>query len=422
MSDIRPFRGYRPHPDHVKAIASPPYDVLDSDEARQMAQDNPLSFLRVVKAEIDFAPGISLYSNEVYERSAENLRTLIRDGNLVRDAADAFYVYQLRMGDHVQRGLVCGTSVQEYENGLIKKHEFTRREKEDDRARHVETLMANAGPVLLTYRASAEVDALVDGICSDAPVVDFTADDGIGHSLWVVSDVDLVAKIRNAFEGVEALYIADGHHRSASAFRVRNSLRSQNPGHTGEELYNHFLAVVFPDTQLRIMAYNRVVTDLNGLTSEGLLAAIAQRFDVAPADVADPPAPKQFGVFLDGAWYRLTAKAGTYPAGDPVKSLDVAILQDNLLAPILGIEDPRTDRRIDFVGGIRGTRELERRCAGDMEIGFALYPTGVDQLMAIADAGEVMPPKSTWFEPKLRSGVVVRSLEDAKAQEEKHTC
>ncbi len=412
MSDIRPFRGYRPHPDHVRAIASPPYDVLNSDEARQMAQHNPLSFLRVVKAEIDFEPGVSLYSNEIYERSAENLQALIRDGNLVREVADAFYVYQLRMGDHIQRGLVCGTSVQEYEDGLVKKHEFTRREKEDDRARHMKTLMANAGPVLLTYRANADVDALVDGICRDAPVYDYTADDGIGHTLWVIAEPDLVAKLRGAFEGVEALYVADGHHRSASAFRVRNNLRAQNPDHTGDELYNHFLAVVFPDNQLRIMSYNRVVKDLNGLTREGLLAALEERFEIAPADTADPPAPKQFGMYLDRAWYRLTAKAGTYPAGDPVKSLDVAVLQNNLLAPVFGVEDPRTDKRIDFVGGIRGTKELERRCAVDMEVAFALYPTGVDQLMAIADAGEVMPPKSTWFEPKLRSGVVVRSLEE----------
>jgi uncharacterized protein (DUF1015 family) len=412
MSDIRPFRGYRPHPDRVKAIASPPYDVLNSEEARTLAQDNPLSFLRVVKAEIDFDPGVSLYSNEIYEKSAANLQALIQNGHLIHEDENAFYVYQLTMGDHVQRGLVCGTSVQEYEDGLIKKHEFTRREKEDDRARHVETLKANAGPVLLTYRANADVDALVEGICEGTPTYDFTADDGIGHAIWVVSRGDLVARLRSAFEGVEALYVADGHHRSASAFRVRNNLRAKNPGHTGGELYNHFLAVVFPDTQLRIMAYNRVVKDLNGLTTEALLAAIGEGFEVAPADLADPPAAKQFGMYLDGAWYRLTARTGTYPAGDPVKSLDVAILQDNLLAPILGVEDPRTDKRIDFVGGIRGSKELERRCAEDMKIAFALYPTGVDQLMAIADADEVMPPKSTWFEPKLRSGVVVRSLED----------
>ncbi len=412
MSDIRPFRGYRPHPDHVKAIASPPYDVLNSEEARTLAQDNPLSFLRVVKAEIDFEPGVSLYSNEIYEKSAANLQALITNGQLIQDDENAFYVYQLTMGDHVQRGLVCGTSVQEYEDGLIKKHEFTRREKEDDRARHVETLKANAGPVLLTYRANADVDGLVEGICAGTPTYDFTADDGIGHAIWVVTRGDLVARLRSAFEGVAALYVADGHHRSASAFRVRNNLRDKNPGHTGDELYNHFLAVVFPDTQLRIMAYNRVVKDLNGLTKDALLAAIGEGFEVAPADLADPPAAKQFGMYLDGTWYRLTAKTGTYPEGDPVKSLDVAILQDNLLAPILGVEDPRTDKRIDFVGGIRGSKELERRCAEDMKIAFALYPTGVDQLMAIADADEVMPPKSTWFEPKLRSGVVVRSLED----------
>lgn len=412
MADIRPFRGYRPQPDRVKVIASPPYDVLSSEEARRMAQDNSLSFLRVVKAEIDFAPGADLYGASIYRRSAENLQRLINEGHLRREGADAFYVYQLRMGDHVQRGLVCGTSVQEYEDGLIKKHEFTRREKEDDRARHTEILQANAGPVLLTYRSINAVDALVEKVCEGAPVYDFTADDGIGHALWVISEAATVAEIRSAFEGVEALYIADGHHRSASAFRVRNNLRENNPGHGGDELYNHFLAVAFPDEQLHIMAYNRAVMDLNGQTEESLLAAIGEHFEVTPTDQADPPGPKQFGMYLGGAWYRLTAKEGTWPVSDPVKSLDVAILQDNLLAPVLGVEDPRTDDRIDFIGGIRGSQELERRCAEDMSIAFALYPTGVDQLMAIADAGEVMPPKSTWFEPKLRSGVVVRSLKD----------
>ncbi len=413
MSDVRPFPGLRPRPDLAKQVASPPYDVLSSAEAREMAATNPYSFLHVVKAEIDLDPEIDLYGDVVYEKSVANFREMVDEGVLLRDARPCFYVYRLTMGEHVQHGLVVGASVQEYEDGLIKKHELTRRAKEDDRARHVEMLRANAGPVLFTCKAHAGLRETVAEVCGGrAPVYDFVADDGVGHTLWVVDDDGTVERIRGAFAEVDALYVADGHHRSASAYRVRNNLRERNPAHTGDEAYNHFLAVVFPDDELRIMGYNRVVRDLNGMDPNAFLAAVGERFDVEITDEPDPPAAKQFGMFLDGSWYRLSAREGTFPADDPVQSLDVAILQENLLGPLLGVDDPRTSDRVDFVGGIRGTDELERRCGLDMKVGFACHPVSVEQLMVIADSGAIMPPKSTWFEPKLRSGMVVRTLED----------
>jgi uncharacterized protein (DUF1015 family) len=412
VSDIRPFRGLRPRADLVKQVASPPYDVLNSAEARVMATGNPHSFLHVNKAEIDLPEDADVHGDAVYDRSAENFRRMIDDGVLVRDPAASFYIYRLRMGDHVQHGIVAGFSVQEYEDDLIKKHELTRREKEDDRARHVERLMANAGPVLLTHRNTPVLQDIVAGISLTTPHVDFTADDGIGHTVWVVDDPQQVAALQAAFAAVPVTYVADGHHRSASAFRVRNNLRAKNPDHTGREAYNHFLAVSFPDDELLIMGYHRVVRSLNGLSVDEFMARVGERFACEPTDTPDPAAPRTFSMYLEGRWYRLTARDGSFPADDPVKSLDCAILQDNLLAPILGIDDPRTSNEIDFVGGIRGTGELEKRCAADMKVGFALYPVSVDQLMAIADAGAIMPPKSTWFEPKLRSGVIVRTLDD----------
>lgn len=413
MSDIRPFRGYRPRPDLAAKVASPPYDVLSSDEARTLAADNPHSFLHVVKAEIDLDPGVETHSEPVYAKSAENYRRLIVDGILVRDAAPSFYLYELTMKGHAQTGLVVGCSVDEYVAGRIKKHEHTRRDKEDDRARHVEVLMANAGPVLFTYRQRPEIQALVATLkAKGAPAVDFTADDGVRHVLWVVDDAADVAALREAFAPLDALYVADGHHRTASAQRVRDILKAKNPAHTGEEPYNHFLAVLFPDDELRLMGYHRVVRDLNGLAPADFLEKVGERFDLERTDAPEPPGQKQWGMYLDGKWYRLAARPDSYPADDPVRSLDAAILQESLLAPVLGIGDPRTDERIDFVGGIRGAAELERRCSEDMQVAFAFAPVSVEQLMAIADAGAVMPPKSTWFEPKLRSGVVVRSLED----------
>ena len=412
MSQIRPFRAWRPRPELASQVASPPYDVMNSEEARAMAEGNPLSFLHVVKPEIDLDPGVDVHSDAVYAKGAENLRKLMDEGALQREGKPCFYVYQQRMGEHVQAGLVAGASVDEYESGLIKKHEFTRPDKEDDRTRHVNALDANTGPVFLTYAARPEIDALVDEIRARQPEYDFTSEDGIGHTLWVVSDDAEIARLAELFAAVPALYVADGHHRSASATRVRAARRDANPAHTGEEGYNYFLTVIFPDDQMKILAYNRVVRDLNGLGDKELLEKIGERFEIAEAAEAAPEAPQSFGMYLGGKWHRLTAKPGSFPADDPVGSLDCAILQNNLLAPILGIGDPRTDRRIDFVGGIRGTGELEKRCAEGWAVAFALFPTSIHQLMTVADAGVVMPPKSTWFEPKLRSGLIVRPLDE----------
>jgi uncharacterized protein (DUF1015 family) len=366
----------------------------------------------VVKAEIDLDPSLDAHSEEVYRKGADNLRKLIADASLVRDETPCFYVYQQRMGEHVQAGVVAGASVDEYQAGLIKKHEHTRPDKETDRARHIEILGANAGPVFLTYRASEAVDAIVERVRAGEPAYDFTAGDGVIHTLWVVSDEETVSALKQAFASLPCLYVADGHHRSAAASRVREIRKEANPGHTGEEQYNFFLTVIFPHNQLQILDYNRVVKDLGPLTEEKFLEEVKIRFNAAPADDPKPREKGAFGMFLGGKWYRLQAKPDTLSTGDPVESLDVAILQNSLLGPVLGIRDPRTDPRIDFVGGIRGLAELERRCAEDAAVAFALYPTSVNELMDIADAGKVMPPKSTWFEPKLRSGIVVKMLEE----------
>ncbi len=410
MSDIRPFRALRPRPELAARLASPPYDVLSSEEARAMAAGNELSFLHVVKPEIDLPPDVDLYSDQVYAKGVENLRRLIAGQILVREERPAYYVYSQRMGEHRQYGLVCAASCAEYEQGLIKRHEFTRRDKEDDRTRHVAEQNANAEPVFFTYRRRDAINALVDQVIAQTPVYDFVADDGIGHTVWVVPEA-LTAAVTQEFAAVEALYVADGHHRTASAARVGLERRAANPRHTGEEPYNYFMAVLFPHDQLKIMDYNRVVKDLAGRTPDEFLAALTARFEVAPTDTPRPAAVHHFGMYLGGRWYRLIARPGTYPEGDPVRSLDASILQDNLLAPELGIADPRTDKRIDFVGGIRGLGELEKRVHEGWAVAFALHPVTLEQLMAVADAGQVMPPKSTWFEPKLRSGLLVRTLD-----------
>jgi uncharacterized protein (DUF1015 family) len=413
LAEIRPFPGIRPRPDLAAKVASPPYDVISSDEARAMAAGNRYSFLHVVKAEIDLGPGIDIHSDLVYQKSAENFRKLIDEGILLQDPAPCFYIYRITMGQHSQWGVMVGASVDEYKRGAIKKHELTRRDKEDDRARHVEILRANAGPVLFTYRSRDNISKLVHELCEkEAPVYDFVASDEVRHLLWVISVPEDVKRLRAAFSTVDSLYVAYGHHLTASAYRVREIFKKKNPRHTGEEAYNYFLAVLFPDNELKIMGYNRVIRDLGGLSADEFLKRVSEKFHLSAAAEAEPDGPRRFGMFLDGKWYRLEARAGSFSADDPVGSLDVSILQENLLSPLLGITDPRTDNRIDFVGGIRGTDELERRCSQDMRLAFALFPVSVAQLMAIADSGLIMPPKSTWFEPKLRSGVVVRSLDD----------
>ena len=411
MSQIQPFRAYRPKPELASRVASVPYDVVNTAEARQLAEGNPYSFLHVCRPEIDLPEGIDEHEDRVYATGAENLKKFIAGGLLTHEAEDALYIYQQRMGDHVQSGLVALCSVGEYEDNRIKKHEFTRRDKEDDRTRHVTEQNANAEPVFLTYRAQPEIDAIVKAVCRAHPLYDITTPDGIGHKVWKIAAPEVIARLVELFGGVAALYIADGHHRTASAVRYGQACRARNPHPTGNEPYEFFMAVVFPHNQLRILDYNRIVKDLNGLTPEQFLAKMAEKFEVSAAVTRQPTQPASFGMYLEDKWYTLTARAGSYPADDPIKRLDVSILQDNLLSPVLGIHDPRTDKRIDFVGGIRGMDELERRVKEGYAVAFAMYPTSLDQLIDVADAGQVMPPKSTWFEPKLRSGLLVRLYE-----------
>ncbi|MEG2651720.1 MAG: DUF1015 family protein, partial [Eubacterium sp.] len=382
------------------------------EEAAEAARGRYDSFLRVDRPETTMDPRMDLYDPAVYIQAKKNLQKLFERKAVFKDTAPYLYVYELIMDGRSQTGLVACTSIDEYLNGTIKKHELTRADKEADRIRHVDALDANTGPIFLTYRSQAAINTIIDGVKAGAPVYDFTAEDGVTHRVWVIDDADAITTLVDAFGGVDSLYIADGHHRSASAVKVGLKRREENPGYTGDEAFNYFLSVLFPDEQLKIMDYNRVVADLNGMTPEEFLAAISNQFEVEKVGTTPvhPSVKGTFGMFLGDTWYKLTAKEGSYDAEDPVKSLDVAILQDNLLIPILGIEDIRTDKRIDFVGGIRGLGELERRVQTDMALAFSMYPTAISELMAIADAGLLMPPKSTWFEPKLRSGLFIHTL------------
>ena len=413
MSLIRPFRGLRPAPGHAAAVAAPPYDVLSSEEARARAAGRPDSFLHISKAEIDLPEGTDIYSSAVYAKAAENLARMVAAGTLRRDASATFYAYRLTMGDHVQTGLVAAASVADYDTNRIRKHEFTRPDKEDDRVRQIEALSAQTGPVLLAYRADAAVDALIAGIAQGDADSDVTADDGIRHAIWAIRDPAVLQRLTSAFDAMPALYIADGHHRSAAASRVAAARHAKNSHHTGEEDYNYFLAVIFPQRQMRIMDYNRVVKDLNGLSSMGFLARLTERFVVSICSPRYRPMQRgEFSLYLPGQWYRLTIHPHLIPHDDPVARLDVSLLSDNLLGPVLGIKDLRRDKRIDFVGGIRGLEELERRVdSGEMAAAFALHATDMEDLMSVADAGEVMPPKSTWFEPKLADGLVSHALD-----------
>ena len=408
MAIIRPFRALRPPVERAAEVSAVPYDVVNSEEAAELAKGNPWSFLHVSRPEIDLPPGTDLYADEVYAKAAENFQKLIAECPLVLDDEPSLFLYRLRMGDHEQTGLVACCSVDEYDGDRIKKHERTRRDKEDDRTRHLVTLGAQTGLVFLTYRGRDEIDAAVEEALASEPLYDFTAPDGIAHTLWRVPEPSRFVEL---FDPVPALYVADGHHRSASASRARAELAARNPGHTGDEEYNFVLAVVFPADQLQILPYNRTVKDLNGLTPEQFLEAVRERFDVTEGAAASPERG-EFAMYLGGSWYGLRPPAGSVDASDPIKSLDVSVLQDRLLEPVLGIADVRTDKRIDFVGGIRGTAELERLVdSGKAAVAFSLYPTTVDDLMRIADAGEIMPPKSTWFEPKLRDGLVIHLID-----------
>ena len=414
MAIVRPFKGLRPTPEMAGKVASPPYDVLSTDEAREMAKDNPYSFLRINKAELEFAPTADPYSGEIYQKGRENLKKFMADGVMVRDTKPSFYLYRLTWREQSQTGLVALTSVDEYDRGLIKKHEHIRPAKMNDRANHIETLQAQVGPVFSTFKHTDEITAIFDSITARPPDVNFLAGDEVRHELWVVNAPAVVQQITDAFAKLPCMYVADGHHRSAAASEVCRRAREKNPNATGKEPFNFFLNVIFPDDHLRILAYNRVVTDLSGLTLEGLLTKAEAAFSIAksPQEVL-PGQPHEFGLYSGDAWYRLVAKPGSWDNDSPTKSIDASILGDNLIAPHLGITDPKTDDRIDFVGGIRGNKELIKLVdSGKYKLAFSLYPTTVAQLLRVADAGEVMPPKSTWFEPKLRSGMVVNLLTD----------
>ena len=413
MVHIEPFRGVRPRRDLAHLVAAPPYDVLTSEEARELAAGNPYSFLHIGKPEIDLPPGTDLYADAVYAKGKENFERFLREGVIAPDKTRNFYIYKQIWGDHVQIGLVAAASCRDYLDDVIKKHELTRVDKENDRMRHIETLGAQTGPVFLTYRRSDAIDALVDEGMAKGAEIDITTYDQVRHIVFVVDDQRLVGRIQAAFGGLANLYVADGHHRSAAATRIKVKRDGERPGRTGREEDNFFLAVIFPHSQMKILPYNRVVRDLNGLEPIPFLGRLAEKFVVTRDGPKAPVRSREYAMFLDGHWHGLAAKPGSFDAADPVGSLDVSILQTNLLAPVLGVTDPRTDKRIDFVGGIRGTAELEKKVdSGAFRVAFSLFPTTIEQLFSVADAGKIMPPKSTWFEPKLKDGLFVHMIDE----------
>ncbi len=414
MAVFKPFKAVRPCSDQAAEIASLPYDVMDSEEARREVKIHPLSFIHVEKPEVDLDQSIDLYDERVYAKARENLYRYITDKLMVQDETASFYIYRQTMHGRPQIGLVGLASIDDYLDGRIKKHELTRAEKEADRIRHVDTCNAHSSPVFFTYRHQQVIDETVRRIMdTKTPVYDFVSDDGIGHALWVMDGEQDIRVIESSFAELDNLYVADGHHRTASAVRVGMMRREQHPDYKGDEEFNYIMAVIFPDNQLHIMDYNRIVKDLRGQAKEQFLDAVAGKFDIEDkgSQPYHPERQHTFGMYLDGKWYKLTAQPGTWDNANVVQALDVSILQNNLLHPILGIGDPRRDKRIDFVGGIRGLSELQKRVdSGNEAVAFALFPTSMDELIRIADAGEIMPPKSTWFEPKLRSGLFIHLL------------
>jgi uncharacterized protein (DUF1015 family) len=412
MSLIRPFPALRPAPGRAPEVIAPPYDVLNTAEARVLANGRPWTFLHISKPEIDLPPDTDPYAPEVYAKAAENLQKMIAAGVLKQDDQPCYYAYRLIMGEHVQVGLVAAASVADYDTNRIRKHEFTRPDKEDDRVRQIDALNAQTGPVLLAYPHQSEVDAILAAATQTTPDADGVAESGVRHTLWIIDDAATQERLTELFDAMPALYIADGHHRSASASRICAARRAANANHTGDEAYNYFLSVIFPHHQMRILDYNRVIKDMNGLSEPEFMARVAENFMIEMADAAVKPTRLgEFGLYLNGHWNKLTIRPDLIPHDDPVGRLDVSLLQNNLIAPILGIEDPRRDKRIDFVGGIRGLSELEKRVdSGEMALALSLHPTGMEDLMAVADANEVMPPKSTWFEPKLADGLASHCL------------
>ncbi len=412
MAQIRPFMAYRPCKGMEEKIAALPYDVYNRQEACEVVKKNPESFLAIDRAETQFSDDVDTYAPCVYEKADQMLREKIREGKFVKDPTPCFYLYELTMDGNSQTGVVACASIDDYRNNVIKKHENTRADKEEDRIRHVDTCSMQTGPIFLAYRAKEELQRKITEIKKQAPVYDFVSEDGIGHRMWVISDKADVAGIEEVFAKIPAIYIADGHHRCASAVKVGLKRREQHPDYTGDEEFNYFLSVIFPDEELRILDYNRVVKDLNGMDTETFLSKIEEHFTVEKKG-RTPYRPEKkgtFGMYLEDEWYCLTAK-GAILSEDAVEGLDVSLLQNYLLNPVLGIEDPKTDKRIDFVGGIRGLTELERRVHTDMKVAFSMYPTSIGELFAVADAGRLMPPKSTWFEPKLRSGLFLHEIE-----------
>jgi len=416
MAILKPFRGWRPPQEIVKALASRPYDVLNSEEAREEAAGNPHSLLHIIKPEIDLPEGIDLYSDAVYNKAAENFQ-MFRDKKwLVQDEKPNLYIYAQTMNGKTQYGLVGCAGVEDYMNNVIKKHELTRPDKEEDRMKHVRVTNANMEPVFFSYPAKKEIDEIIEAfVKNNAPVYDFTADDGFGHHFWVIDQEDIINNLVALFEQLPSTYVADGHHRTAAAALVGNEKKEKNPNHNGKEEYNFFLAVHFPDDQLTIIDYNRVVKDLNGLSKEAFIEKLKNSFSLENKgkEIYKPTKLHEFSMYLDGEWYALEAKSNTYDDNDPIGVLDVTILTNEVLSPVLDIQDLRRSKRIDFVGGIRGLGELSKRVdSGEMAVAFALYPVSMQQLIDIADSGNIMPPKTTWFEPKLRSGLVVHDLND----------
>ncbi len=414
MAKIKPFKGVRPPQELVELVASRPYDVLNSEEARAESQGNEKSLYHIIKPEIDFEVGTDEHDEKVYNKAAENFELFQDKGWLVQDPQEMYYVYAQTMNGRTQYGLVVCANVEDYMSGVIKKHELTRRDKEEDRMKHVRINNANIEPVFFAYPDQAELDQIVSEVTAQPAVYDFTAPDGFGHHFWLITDETKIARVTQLFAEIPFLYIADGHHRTAAAALVGAEKAKQNPNHTGDEEYNYFLAVCFPASQLNIIDYNRVVKDLNGLSADELLAKLAVNFEVEAkgAEIYTPNALHNFALYLEGVWYALTAKAGTYTS-DPIGVLDVTISSDLILRDILGINDLRSDKRIDFVGGIRGLGELQKRVdSGEMKVALALYPVSMQQLIDIADTDNIMPPKTTWFEPKLRSGLVIHKLAD----------
>lgn len=410
MAVVKPFYCIRPSVDKAARVAALPYDVYSRAEARKAVTGKELSFLNIDRPETQFPDDSDMYSDKVYAQARRMLDARIEDGTFIRDPEECYYIYQLTMDGRSQTGLVACCSIDDYLSGSIKKHENTREEKELDRIRHVDVTDAHTGPIFLAYRENKELSSMVEKAMEEETLYDFVSEDGVGHRVWKLAKVQAVEAIEQAFAAIPATYIADGHHRAASAVKVGLKRRAENPGYTGKEPFNYFLAVLFPDDQLKILSYNRVVKDLNGLNKKEFLAQVGEKFAVEERKTSVSPTVKgQFGMFLDGSWYMLTAKPQILTS-DPVAGLDVSVLQDNLLGPVLGIGDPRTDKRIDFIGGIRGLKELERRVNLDMAVAFSMYPTSMEELLAVADEGLLMPPKSTWFEPKLRSGIFIHRL------------